>query len=52
MSKDVITIEGEDVVVREDAAKSYHGVMWVFITGAMCLAMMAGLFVGLFWIGM
>lgn len=52
MAKDVITIKGEDVVVREDAAKSYHGVMWGLITAAMCLAIMAGLFVALFWIGM
>lgn len=28
MSKDVIHVGGEDVVVREDTAKSYRGVVW------------------------
>ncbi len=28
MSKDVIHVGGEDVVVREDTAKSYRGVIW------------------------
>ena len=28
MAKDVITVDGEDRVVREDTAKSYRGVIW------------------------
>lgn len=28
MSKEVINVDGEDRVVREDTAKSYRGVMW------------------------
>ena len=28
MSKDVIHVGGEDVVVREDTAKSYRGTIW------------------------
>jgi hypothetical protein len=29
MSKDVINVKGEDVVVREDTAKAYRGVNWM-----------------------
>lgn len=29
MSKDVINVRGEDVVVREDTAKAYRGVNWM-----------------------
>jgi len=32
MSKDVITVHGEDVVVREDTAKAYRGVNWAMIS--------------------
>jgi hypothetical protein len=28
MSKDVISVDGEDVVVREDTAKAFRGVNW------------------------
>ncbi len=28
MSKDVINVQGEDVVVREDTAKAFRGVHW------------------------
>ena len=28
MSKDVINVDGEERVVREDTAKSYRGVIW------------------------
>jgi len=35
MSKDVIHVGGEDVVVREDTAKSYRGVIWALGTLAM-----------------
>lgn len=29
MAKDVITVNGEERVVREDTAKSYRGVIWI-----------------------
>ena len=32
MSKDVITVHGEDVVVREDTAKAYRGGDWAMIS--------------------
>ncbi|MEO6589189.1 MAG: hypothetical protein ABIP06_07765 [Pyrinomonadaceae bacterium] len=35
MAKDTIKVDGEDVVVREDTAKSYRGVYWaLFSVGA------------------
>ena len=51
MAKGVITIKGEDVIVREDEAKAYHGVTWGLITVVISLGIMAGLFIALFWIG-
>jgi len=32
MSKDVVHIDGEDVVVREDTAKAYRGVNWAIVS--------------------
>lgn len=32
MAKDVITIGGEQRVVREDTAKSYRGVIWALLS--------------------
>ncbi len=32
MAKDVITVGGEDRVVREDTARSYRGVMWALLS--------------------
>jgi hypothetical protein len=32
MAKDVINVEGKDVVVREDTAKAYRGVNWALIS--------------------
>jgi len=32
MSRDVIQVDGEDVVVREDTAKAYRGVNWAWIS--------------------
>ena len=32
MSKDVIQVHGEDVVVREDTAKAFRGVNWALIS--------------------
>lgn len=49
MAKDVITVHGEEVVVREDTAKAYRGVWWGLTVGAIGIAMMVILFVVLFW---
>ena len=32
MSKEVINVNGEDRVVREDTAKAYRGVNWMIIS--------------------
>ena len=32
MSKDVINVNGQDRVVREDTAKAYRGVNWMIIS--------------------
>jgi len=32
MSRDVIQVDGEDVVVREDTAKAYRGVNWAWMS--------------------
>lgn len=32
MAKDVIRVDGEDRVVREDTAKSFRGVYWILAT--------------------
>ena len=32
MSKDVITVHGENVVVREDTAKAFRGVNWALLS--------------------
>lgn len=32
MAKDVITVGGEERVVREDTAKSYRGVIWALLS--------------------
>ena len=32
MSKDVIQVHGEDVVVREDTAKAFRGVNWAMLS--------------------
>jgi hypothetical protein len=34
MAKDVITVNGEERVVREDTAKSYRGVIWALLSVA------------------
>jgi len=31
MSKEVINVDGEDKVVREDTAKAYRGTIWMLI---------------------
>ena len=32
MSKDVITVDGKETVVREDTAKAYRGTNWALIS--------------------
>jgi hypothetical protein len=47
MAKDVINVEGQDVVVREDTAKAYRGVNWAWVSiGAFLVLMVlvAGIF--------
>lgn len=46
MAKDVITIDGEDRVVREDTAKSYRGVIWALTSIAIFIVILAVLFFG------
>jgi hypothetical protein len=46
MAKDVITVDGEDKVVREDTAKSYRGIIWALTSVAIFIAILAVLLVG------
>ena len=46
MSKQVITVDGEDRVVREDTAKSYRGTYWALISIAAFVVITAILFFG------
>jgi hypothetical protein len=50
MAKDVINVNGQEVVVREDTAKAYRFVHWGVITVAIGLGIMAVMFVVFFWI--
>jgi hypothetical protein len=49
MAKDVITVDGKDVVVREDTAKAWRFTHWGVITAAICLAIMVFLLITFFW---
>ncbi len=44
MSKDVINLSGQDVVVREDTAKAYRGVNWALVSIAAFVLIAAVLF--------
>ncbi len=44
MAKDVISVNGEDTVVREDTAKSYRGVVWALVSIAIFIGILAVLF--------
>lgn len=44
MAKDVINVDGEDKVVREDTAKAYRGTIWILIVVGMVLGTAAVLF--------
>ena len=46
MANERINVGGEEVVVREDTAKSYRGVVWFLATLAMILIIAAILFFG------
>ena len=46
MAKEVITIDGEDVIVREDTAKSYRGVIWALTSFGIFLLILAILLLG------
>lgn len=46
MAKDVISVDGEDRVVREDTAKSYRGVIWALTSVAIIIGILAVLFFG------
>ena len=49
MAKDVITVDGKDVVVREDTAKAYRFVHWGVATAVLGLGIMLILFAIFFW---
>lgn len=40
MAKDVMNIDGEDLVVREDTAKAHRFKVWGVTVAAICLALM------------
>jgi len=44
MAKDVINVDGEDRVVREDTAKSYRGTIWALISVGAFVAILALMF--------
>ena len=46
MAKDVITVDGEDRVVREDTARSYRGTVWALLTVLAFIIIGAILFLG------
>ena len=46
MAKDTIKVDGEDVVVREDTAKSYRGVIWALLSVAAFVIIAAILLLG------
>ena len=40
MTKVVINVDGQDLVVRDDTAKAYHGVNWAITVILIALAIM------------
>lgn len=44
MAKDVINVDGEEKVVREDTAKSYRGVVWALTSVGLIILVGAILF--------
>jgi hypothetical protein len=49
MAKDVINVDGKELVVREDTAKAYRFVVWGVVTAAIGLSLMMVLFFAFFW---
>ncbi|MBX3243605.1 MAG: hypothetical protein KF685_03945 [Acidobacteria bacterium] len=48
MAKEVITVEGEDVIVRSDTAKAFRAVRWMVLSlAAFILIMLVLIFAGL-----
>ena len=45
MAKDVISVNGKDVVVREDTAKAFRGVNWAMASLIAFIAITTGLFI-------
>lgn len=45
VKKEVINVDGEDRVVREDTAKSYRGVMWALLSLGVFIVIAAILFI-------
>ena len=48
MSKDVIHMEGKDVIAREDTVKAFHGVNWALLSIAAFVLIAAALFIFFF----
>lgn len=48
MSKEVINVDGEDRVVREDTAKSYRGIVWALLSIGGFIIVVAILFFAFF----
>ena len=46
MAKQVITVAGEDMVVREDTARAYRGTYWALLSVAAFILITAVLFFG------
>lgn len=46
MSKQVISVDGEDTLVREDTAKAFRGVHWAFFSIAGIILITALIFFG------
>lgn len=50
MAKDVIHLDGQDVVVREDTAKAFRGVHWA-IWSIVGFIVITGVLFGIFFLG-
>ena len=48
MSKEVINVDGEDRLVREDTAKSYRGIVWALLSVGGFIIVIAILFFAFF----
>ncbi len=46
MSKQVITVDGEETLVREDTAKAFRGVHWALLSIAAIILITALIFFG------